>query len=371
MRVLHCIYDDPANPLVGGGGALRVFELYRRLAGRLDVTVATGSWPGATNVAIEGIRYVRLGVSAPYALSRLSYGAAATRLLRRGDYDVGVYDFSGYTPIRLPSAQPTAIVVHMLHGTTAAGRWGRAGGLAVRALERWMLRRSRDVCVTSDWLRRELADVVAPGTRFHLVRSGVPDDFFGVTRREADYLLYYGRFDVYQKGLDLLLAALVRLRSADGATPRLRMLGRGRDAERLHRMVADLDLVDLVSIRENPSREETLSAMAGALALVHPSRFEGLPMVPAEAMAAGVPVIATDVGAVDEVLEDHRAGILIPPGDPAAIADAVRALLQDPARRAASSAAARASANRFRWERVAESHNAFLEAVAARGPLRP
>ena len=81
MRVLHCIYDDPSNPWVAGGGSLRVLELYRRLTDRVEVTVATGSFPGSRDEVRDGVRYVRLGVPSPYALSRLSYGAAATRML--------------------------------------------------------------------------------------------------------------------------------------------------------------------------------------------------------------------------------------------------------------------------------------------------
>ena len=75
--------------------------------------------------------------------------------------------------------------------------------------------------------------------------------------------------------------------------------------------------------------------MSGALALLMPSRLEGLPMVPAEAMAAGVPVVATDVAAVSEVVAPPDGGVLVPPDDAGALAAAALALLDDPARRAA------------------------------------
>jgi glycosyltransferase involved in cell wall biosynthesis len=199
----------------------------------------------------------------------------------------------------------------------------------------------------------------------------VGEEFFGVVREERDHVLYYGRFDVYQKGLDVLLEAMTRLGARGGAPPPLLMLGRGRDAERVRRMVAERGLAGRVTIRENPTREEVLVAMSGARALVHPSRFEGLPMVPAEAMAAGVPVVATDVGAVAEVLDGGRAGILVAPNEPDALAAALESVLGDAARRATLGAAARASAGRFRWDRVADEHHEFLKAVAAGGARRP
>jgi len=80
LRVLHFIYDDPANPWVAGGGAVRVFELYRRLGGRVDATVVTGNYPGAADGVQGGVRYLRLGATGPYALSRLTYARAANAL---------------------------------------------------------------------------------------------------------------------------------------------------------------------------------------------------------------------------------------------------------------------------------------------------
>lgn len=363
LRVLHCIYDDPANPWVGGGGALRAFELYRRLADRVDVTVATGAFPGGRPETVDGVRYERLGAARPYALSRLTYGAAASRLLRSAAYDVGLFDFSGYTPILLPGDRPTGIVVHMLHAPAASGRWGRRGASLLAGWERTMMRRTGHVCVTSEWLQREVAPIARPEARFHLVRSGVPDDFFRVAPTGGDAFLYYGRFDVYQKGLDLLLDAWVNL-AAEGTRPTLLLLGRGKDAQRLRGMIAERGLEASVTLRENPERADVLDAMSRARALVHPSRFEGLPMVPAEAMAAGLPVIATDVGAVAEVVTDG--GILIPAESAPAIVDAVRSIARDDAARGALVPKARAAARRFQWDSVAEEHLAFLEAVAGR-----
>ncbi|MBA2571576.1 MAG: glycosyltransferase family 1 protein, partial [Gemmatimonadetes bacterium] len=82
LRVLHCIYDDPGNPWVAGGGAVRVRELYRRLQGDVEVTVASGNFPGARNETIQGVRYVRLGTPISYALSRWTYARRASHMLR-------------------------------------------------------------------------------------------------------------------------------------------------------------------------------------------------------------------------------------------------------------------------------------------------
>jgi glycosyltransferase involved in cell wall biosynthesis len=95
---------------------------------------------------------------------------------------------------------------------------------------------------------------------------------------------------------------------------------------------------------------------------VMPSRFEGFGMVAAEAMAAGVPIVASNADALPDVV--GTAGVLVPVGDPAAIVAAVAALLDDAARRARLSAAARMRARLWSWDAVAADHLAWLHAIA-------
>jgi glycosyltransferase involved in cell wall biosynthesis len=363
LRVLHCIYDDPGNPWVGGGGSLRVWEIYRRLSDRVEATVASGNYPGARSEIREGVRYLRLGAKRRYALSRLSYARAASRLLAAGEYDAAVFDFSAYTPLRVPRNRPVGLVVHMLHGPTARARWGTMAGGALAAFEKRLLRSVRYVCATSEWLAAQLSGIVEPGTEIVRVGSGVDGEFFEVNRAESDFLLSYGRFDLFQKGLDTLLRAFAAL-APDFPGLRLCVAGRGKDGGRVLALARSLGLESRLDFREGVSREEVLSLLSSARALLMPSRLEGLPMVAGEAMAAGLPVIATRVGAVDELLEWGRAGVLIPPDDPDALATATADLLRDPARRARLSSAARASAERFRWDRVADEHLDFLNTLA-------
>ncbi len=370
LRVLHCIYDDPSNPWVGGGGSLRVWEIYRRLAGRVEATVATGSFPGARDETREGVRYLRLGARSPYPWSRWTYSRAATALLARGGYDAAVLDFSVYTPVRLPASGPVGTVVHMLHGPSARDRWGGALGGVLDAAERRSLGRARRVSTTSRWMLDRLRPILAPGAQTELIGSGVPDEFARVERREGGYLLYYGRFDLFQKGLDTLLRAYARI-AREHPEVELRVAGRGKDEERVRELARELGVADRVRLYPNVERPQVLELFSGALALLMPSRLEGLPMAPAEAMAAGVPVVAASVGAVPEVIDPPRGGTLVPPDDPDALADAVLALLDDPGRRAALSASARDSARRFSWDAVADRHLQWLHSIAAGGRGSP
>jgi glycogen synthase len=370
LRVLHCIYDDVRNPWVAGGGAVRVAEIYRRLHDRLgSVTVATGNYPGAGGAEIDGVRYARLGASAPYAWSRITYAAAASRLLARGDYDVAVYDFSTYTPLWIPADRPVGFTVHHVTGAAAVERWGSIVGRLIAAQELKRLEQGRFFTATSRQTERRLRDLLGSGAEIRRVEAGVADELFELRRREADYLLYFGRLDWHQKGLDVLLQALAIL-ARRRPELRLKVAGRGKDGERLLEVARGLGIREHVEYLGAVGEAERAALFSGARALLMPSRFEGFGMVAAEAMAAGVPVIASDADSLPDVVDPPAGGVIVPRGDPAALADAADHLLGDPQARRQLSTSARRSAGRFRWDEIAEQHLAFLESVHAAGAVR-
>lgn len=366
IRVLHCIYDDPANPWVAGGGSVRVRQLYRHLEGRVDATVVTGSYPGARDEVLDGIRYRRAGAARPYGWSRWSYARAARRLLRLDPYDAAVFDFSVYTPLWVPRGRPVGITVHHLTGPTAPRRWGYLLGEFVAAVERSMIRRARWMSATSHATLSELRKVAPPGTYIEQIGAGVPDELFRLERREEEYLLYFGRMDWFQKGLDTLLEAFEIL-ARERPSLTLRMAGRGKDADRVRRWARDRGLESTIRILGEVPESERLSLFAGAKLLLMPSRFEGFGMVAAEAMAAALPVVGSTAGSLPEVVSPPAGGVLVRPEDPRALAREVARLLDDAGARAELSRSARKSAERFRWRTVADQHLEFLRRIATEG----
>lgn len=364
-RVLHIIYDDPKNPWVGGGGAVRVRELYKRLVGRVDVTVVTGNFPGGKDEVVDGVRYRRLGSRGPYAWSRLSWGRQVNRLLRTAGYDAAIFDFSGYSPVFLPKGRPTGVTVHHVSEPTARHRWGSLLSSALGAVERTMMRRAQRASATSI-ASRETIERIAPGMPIDMVGAGVPEELFTLRRHPGKFLLYFGRLDVFHKGLDTLLEAIAII-ARDRPDIELRVAGRGKDAERVAAMAKELGISKNVILLGAVSDEQRNELLAEAAVQLMPSRFEGFGLAAAEAMAAGVPLIAASVGSLPEVVDAPRGGILVPPDDPAALAAATTKLLDDPYGRSTLSITARESARRFSWSAVADAHLAFINNIASGG----
>ena len=169
--------------------------------------------------------------------------------------------------------------------------------------------------------------------RIHTLPNAVPAAT--APRRAATsttpHLVFLGAL-TERKGVDTLLAALATpaLLRADW---RLTLVGNG-DRDRWRAEAAALGLAARVAIPGWLPGEEARAMLAQADALILPARQEAMPMVILEAMAAGVAVVATPVGEIAETVLDGTTGLLVPPGDAAALAGAIARLLASPAERA-------------------------------------
>jgi glycosyltransferase involved in cell wall biosynthesis len=176
-----------------------------------------------------------------------------------------------------------------------------------------------------------------PAANVRTVRNGIPEprrmvgpaetrQRFGI-EPGARLLVSVGRITP-QKGYDVLLAAAaIVIRELPDA--RFAVVGSGPLARDIDASRRALGLED--TVLRLPSWEDVPSLLDAADAVVLPSRFEGLPLVALEAMACERPVVGTRVCGIDEAVEHSVTGLLVEPDDPRALADAILALLADPA----------------------------------------
>jgi phosphatidylinositol alpha-mannosyltransferase len=190
----------------------------------------------------------------------------------------------------------------------------------------------------------------------------------GYPRPGVQTVGFLGRFDEPRKGMPVLLDARRRL-APDRPRLRLRVAGRGDAAALLRRAGPELaERIDLLGAVDEDVKAEALRSMHVYCA---PNvGGESFGMVLTEAMAAGAPVLASDLVAFRQVLDDGRAGQLVRPDDPGKWADALGALLDQPARRRALAEAGRARAARYDWTVVAEEVLRVYEAAIAADPRR-
>lgn len=162
-----------------------------------------------------------------------------------------------------------------------------------------------------------------------------------------------------QKGLSDLLVAIAQVR-AQVSPIRLLLVGDGELRSELEAQARLLGLSDIVTFAG--IRMDVPEILAALYVFAFPSLWEGLPLAVLEAMAAGLPVVATRVGGIPEVVEDGVTGLLVPPRAPEALAEAIIALLQDRERAGAMGQAGRARVERyFSVERMVQETEALYE----------
>jgi glycosyltransferase involved in cell wall biosynthesis len=164
-----------------------------------------------------------------------------------------------------------------------------------------------------------------PGKQIRVVHNGIPD--FEETEqagpRNPHRVVMVARFAA-PKDHETLVRAIALVPQVQ-----VELIGNGPDQERIRRLVARLGLNDRCWFSGAAEDVPQRLTQAGIFALS--SRTEGLPICILEAMRAGLPVIASAVGGISELVDHGVGGLLVPPGDPAALATALRRLVQDPA----------------------------------------
>jgi len=238
-----------------------------------------------------------------------------------------------------------------------------------RVALRWAMRNSDTTVMVSRATQLQFAtDLGLNPARFTVVPNGVPVRSgdagrtraeFGITERDC-VLLAVGTLERH-KGHQVLLDALSNL-VRGGLTAPWKLIiagGRGGDQqESLRQFALRQELSDRVHIVTN--RDDIPDLLALADVFVMPSIWEGLPMALLEAMIAGKAIVASATAGIPEAIVDGRDGLLVAPGDAGELAEAIRLLITDPARRAELSEAAATRARReFTVQVMADRYEAL------------
>jgi glycosyltransferase involved in cell wall biosynthesis len=321
-----------------GGPALHVAYLTSGLAERGYETtliagdVAKGEESMAFVAEDEGVEVVRLmGLSREIAPLRDL--TAALRLaveIRRVRPDVlhthtAKAGAVGRTAAILAGRARPRVVVHTFHGHVLRGYFPRLGTLVFRLIERLLARRTDALVAVSPQVRDDLVELeVAPRQRFTVVRLGIDleprtaTDFDSTELRrrlgigpERFVIGWFGRMTAVKRTDDLVdVLVAVRARGVDAC---LLLVGDGTDRVRLEERAHDAGVArDVYSLGY---QREVAGWYAASDAVVLTSVNEGTPVTIIEALAAGRPTVATNVGGVADVVRDGVDGFLVDVGD--------------------------------------------------------
>lgn len=246
-----------------------------------------------------------------------------------------------------------AIWVAWLRGVPAIVNYrGGEAETFLAAQSRWVLptiARASLVIVPSGFLQAVFARY---GVSAEIVPNIVDLSRFRPTlRRQGDPRLIVTRNleDIYDIPTAIRAFALVRDRHPSA---RLTIAGSGPRREALERLCAELQVSDSVNFSGRVDNDAIPSLYQSADVLMNPSRVDNMPISLLEAMASGVPIVSTNVGGIPYMVEDGKTALLVPPGDPQAMAAAVIRILADPKLASRLRDDSLQSARAYSWDRV-------------------
>jgi starch synthase len=359
-------------PEVYGGAGVHVTYLARELAPLVDLTVHC---QGADRPDAVAHRPWDLLADANQALQVVSTDLSMTAALSlTGDDAQLVHSHTWYANLGGHLAAMLYGIPHVMtmHSLEPLRPWKAEQLGGGYRLSSWCERVSADsaaaVVAVSDGMRADIMTAYPeiPAERIRVIRNGIdtteyhPDPATDVLERygidlRRPYVIFVGRI-TRQKGVPVLL------RAASGLDPRAQLVLCAGQADTPELEAEVTGLVDglrasrsgVVWIPEMLPKREVIQLLTHAMVFAIPSIYEPLGIVNLEAMACGTAVVGSRTGGIPEVVADGETGLLVPPGEPEPLAEALNALIRDPDRAAAMGQAGRKRAvAEFGWAAIA------------------
>jgi glycogen synthase len=371
IRIAHFIYDSPKNPWLAGGGSFRNMEIYKRFSSTgFRVDIFSGDFHGARDEAVyDNVFLFYLGrKTRNYVLSRFFFVLKARKYVKinKAEYDLFIDDFSPFSPLFLfPLVRKDRLVgqIQNFFGFKHHVAKLNLAGLPTCFFEWVSLKSYRQLLFTS----HDLRDIVLHKIPVHngtmaVVPYGISDEIVLDKReyRKKDYMLFLGRLEIYQKGIDFLIRCFPEIQKHHPSV-KLLIAGSGKDEKRIRRLIRTAGQernIEMIGRVEGLKKIEVLSE---ALFTVMPSRYESWGIVSLESQACGTPVIAAEISGLRETLVHEKTGLLFKQRD-----EFIRycsLLLKDASIRVRLASGAVEWARKFTWDELARKQETFYSQV--------
>jgi glycogen synthase len=252
-------------------------------------------------------------------------------------------------------------LISTIHATEAGRHSGWVSGSIsrqVHAVESWLVHESDALITCSKSMGDELTELFGPGlAETRVIRNGIDAGLWPFAKRNPRSgpakLLYLGRLE-YEKGVHDAIAAMPRIRRTHPGTT-LIVAGDGTQQDFLVEQARKHKVLKAIEFVGRVNHEQLVTLLHETDAAVLPSHYEPFGIVALEAAATGAPLVTSNVGGLGEAVLNGETGVSFPPHDVAALAAAVRVVLDDPAgaQRRAVAARARLTSD-FDWATVAD-----------------
>jgi len=294
MNITFLDFDDIKNPLLAGGQARATVEVGKRLVAKgHTLRVICSKYPGYQDRTENGIEYIHIGLGTnDIRVNNFAYIFSIPFAVRKiKDADIIVECFTAPMST-LCTPLFTRIPVVGLPTSFDANRFSHKYHLPFSFIERYGSKLYKYFMPYTNAYRDKMKQY-NPNIESRVIPEGVGAEYFSIQPKKPKYILYLGRIDINQKGLDLLLESYHLAKNE--ITYPLIIAGRGPDESRLKKLISHYKLTGRVTFVGPAFGKKKEQLLSHALYAVMPSRNEGFSLFALEALASGVPILAFDI----------------------------------------------------------------------------
>ncbi len=358
LSIIFLDFDDIRNPLLNAGQARATFEVGRRLVKKgHSVTVITSKFPKSKDRIENGIYYHHIGIGTQnIKVNNAFYILSIPFIVRKLTGDIIVECFTApistlLTP--LFSNIPAVALPSMFN----AKEFSKKYFIPFDWIEKIGIRFYKYIMPYS-LTDSAKAKKLNPNILCRIIPQGVGKEYFSVKHKRPKHILFLGRLDIAQKGIDLLLKAYSKVKNSIPYP--LVLAGHGPDEEKIKFLIKDLKLKQYVRLVGSTYGQKKIKLLEKTAFVAFPSRHEEMSLWALEALASGFPLVTFDLPEYSWM--DKKVGLKIKPFDEDAYA---KALIKACNKKYFYKAGvyARGFAQKFTWEKVVTEFEKFFQEI--------
>lgn len=360
QKIVISLYDDLHNPYYAGGGARVIHDIARRLVRTYDVLVLTGNYRGAQKSVVDGVTYKRIGPSffGP-KVSQLLFPLFLLMQAKKESYDVWIESFnppfsSSFLP--LMTKKPVIGFVQMLSSEDMQRKYK----LPFHLVEKLGLKTYAHFIVFTKENKDKLQRI-NKHARYFLHPIGIETLPIIEDNKNEKHILYLGRIEFNQKGLDLLMEAYNAIAEESMLPLVIAGTGQKQDVTKLRLLIESYHLEEKVVLLGKVTGKQKDTLLKESALVVVPSRFDSYVLVALEAMAYGKPLVSFAIPGLSWV--PSTCITKVRPFDTRKLGLAIKQILDDKRLKESMGTQGKLLAQNFLWDTLFPAYRQSIAAV--------
>lgn len=362
MNIVISSYDEIKNPYYGGGGARATHEIAKRLTEHHHVTVICGAYKDCCDRVIDGVEYKHIGpkISNP-KLGQVFFSFLLPYYAMMQQHDLWIENFvppHSINFIPLFTKKPVIGQTSLLH----AREFSQKYKLPFHLIEKVGIKQYKYGIALTEEMKKKILRA-QPIAEVHVIPLGIDKRLLHLNTKEEQFVLFLGRLDVFQKGLDLLLKSWAQAsKQIKGVKLVIAGAGTIQEEKKLKELVQKYELDQTIISAGLVAGKEKEHLLSRCLFAVCPSRFESFGMVALEILAVGKSLICFDVEGFKWI--PNELCVKVPPFNTNEFSEKITKLAQNKKLRSKLKTKTRKFARGFDWDTIAKQYEDIIVKIS-------